>query len=59
MLAPMRRIILALAVIAAPAAADLATDLADAVLSRTPVIDGHNDTPNQIKNLFGNGIGFV
>lgn len=27
---------------------------AESILSRTPVIDGHNDTPEQLRELFGN-----
>jgi membrane dipeptidase len=37
-----------------PALADPALDTANAVLAAAPVIDGHNDTPNQIRDLFGN-----
>lgn len=37
-----------------PAHADPAMDTALAVLSKSPIIDGHNDTPEQIRNLFGN-----
>jgi membrane dipeptidase len=40
--------------LATPAYADPADDLARAVLAKTPVIDGHNDTPEQIRELFQN-----
>jgi membrane dipeptidase len=38
----------------APAIADAANDLAQAVLAKTPVIDSHNDTPEQLRTLFKN-----
>lgn len=38
----------------APAIADPALDTANAVLSSAPIIDGHNDVPNQIRDLYGN-----
>ena len=39
---------------AAPALADPALDAANAVLAKAPIIDGHNDVPNQIRDLYGN-----
>ena len=27
---------------------------AEILLSKTPIIDGHNDTPEQLRELFGN-----
>ncbi len=39
---------------AAPALADPALDTANAVLAKAPIIDGHNDVPNQIRDLYGN-----
>ncbi len=36
-----------------PAQADPADDLARSVLDKSPIIDGHNDTPNQIRDLVG------
>jgi len=37
-----------------PAHARSAEETAVAILAETPVIDGHNDTPEQIRELFGN-----
>lgn len=39
---------------ATPAFADPALDTANAVLAKAPIIDGHNDVPNQIRDLYGN-----
>ncbi len=39
---------------AVPVLADPALDTANAVLTRAPIIDGHNDVPNQIRDLYGN-----
>jgi membrane dipeptidase len=39
---------------AVPALADPALDTANAVLTKAPIIDGHNDVPNQIRDLYGN-----
>ena len=44
----------ALLLLPAVTRADPALDTANAVLARTPVIDGHNDTPEQLRELFGN-----
>ncbi len=43
----------ALATTAQPAAAATPEEVAREVLAKTPVIDGHNDTPHQIAELFG------
>ncbi len=45
--------ILPLAALAAPSPATTPEETAREVLSKTPVIDGHNDTPHQIAELFG------
>jgi membrane dipeptidase len=45
--------IIALASITIPAAAATPEETARAVLAKTPIIDGHNDTPHQIAELFG------
>ncbi len=37
-----------------PARAETPAQLARSVLAKTPVIDGHNDTPEQLRSLFGN-----
>jgi membrane dipeptidase len=53
----MRNWILALALMSAmPAiAADKAPDaVAEEVLAKYPIVDGHNDTPEQLRELFGN-----
>lgn len=50
----MRKIFLsALLLAAAPAHADPAEDLAQSVLAKAPIVDGHNDTPHQIRELYG------
>jgi membrane dipeptidase len=51
----MRKLILCcLALAAAPTWAATPQETAIAVLSKTPVFDGHNDTPEQLRELFGN-----
>jgi membrane dipeptidase len=37
---------------AVPASADPANDLARSVLAKAPIIDGHNDAPHQIRELY-------
>ncbi len=44
--------ILSLAVLATPLAAATPEETAREVLAKTPIIDGHNDTPHQIAELF-------
>ena len=39
--------------LAAPAIAATPEEIAREVLAKTPIIDGHNDTPHQIAELFG------
>ncbi len=41
-----------LAVMAMPAAAATPEETAREVLAKSPIIDGHNDTPHQIAELF-------
>lgn len=43
-----------LAVSALPASAATPEQTAQEVLAKTPIIDGHNDTPEQIRDIFGN-----
>jgi membrane dipeptidase len=51
----MRTLILsALVLVATPALAASPEEVALAALARSPVIDGHNDTPEQLRELFGN-----
>ncbi len=45
--------IMLLAVLATPVAAATPEETAREVLAKTPIIDGHNDTPHQISELFG------
>jgi membrane dipeptidase len=46
---------IALLVSSTAVAADKSAEaVAEAVLTKTPIIDGHNDTPEQIRALFGN-----
>lgn len=45
--------IASLAVVAVPAIAATPEETAREVLAKTPIIDGHNDTPHQIAELFG------
>jgi membrane dipeptidase len=42
---------------AVPAFAQSPEQIAQSVLAKTPVIDGHNDTPEQLRSLFGNDFG--
>lgn len=43
-----------LAMSALPAIASTPEEIALEVLAKTPIIDGHNDTPEQIREIFGN-----
>jgi membrane dipeptidase len=45
---------LALALLAAPALSATPEDTARAALTRSPVVDGHNDVPEQLRTRFGN-----
>jgi membrane dipeptidase len=45
--------ILSLAFLTAPLAAATPEETAREVLAKTPIIDGHNDTPHQIAEVFG------
>jgi membrane dipeptidase len=47
-------VLAALAVTATSLAAATPEQTANAVLAKTPIIDGHNDTPEQLRELFGN-----
>jgi membrane dipeptidase len=51
---PLRASLLAFAILSSAAQADPADDVAQAVLEKTPIIDGHNDTPEQLRTLFKN-----
>jgi membrane dipeptidase len=50
--------ILAIVIVGEPIHANLGgatpEDAAEIILSKTPIIDGHNDTPEQLRELFGN-----
>ena len=47
---------LALLCLAAPATAATPEEIARAALARSPVVDGHNDVPEQVRERFGNDL---
>jgi membrane dipeptidase len=46
--------LVSLAVLAVPVTAATPEQTAEEVLAKTPIIDGHNDTPEKIREMFGN-----
>ncbi len=49
-----RPVLIATLLLATPAFAQSPEAVAEAVLAKTPIIDGHNDTPEQLRAIYGN-----